>query len=224
MLSTNQSKARSFYWADRTPGPQTSQHTKKTVCIAAFASAPASLQQKSRSPRPTWNISEVDPRTAINDLILASLIKQRQMLLIQPHIRDSQIVPPHIQPIHFIMELLSERVRHKRIFRHHDSPATQPRSIINPAIQTHRSEISTFSPPQVFSWESRRPSFHHSLLVANIPIVIGEKSSVFEPPPQNWRSSAVMEAELPMPSHTLLGMNWSGSRRKLTKFTRVLGS
>ena len=185
MLSTNHFKARRPYWADRTLGLQTSQHTTKTVCIAVFASIPASLRHSLHSLRPTRDISEVDPRIAINDLVLAGLIKQRQMLLVQPHIRDSQIVLPHVDPVDSVMELLSERMRHKRILCHHDSPPAKPRSAINSSIHTYRSEISTFSPPQVLSWGSRRPSFHHILLVANIPIVIGEKSSVFEPPPQN---------------------------------------
>ena len=48
------------------------------------------------------------------------------MLLIQPHIRNSQIVLPHIEPVHLIVELGSERMSYKRVFRHDNSPSAQP--------------------------------------------------------------------------------------------------
>ena len=53
------------------------------------------------------------------------------MLLVQPHLRDSQIVLPHIEPVDSVVELLAEGVCHERIFCHHYSPAAQPGSAIN---------------------------------------------------------------------------------------------
>ena len=55
-----------------------------------------------------------------------------------------------------------------------------------------------------------------------MPIVISEVLSVVLPPPQNWRRSAVMDAELPRPVHAALGRKLKGSRLKLMKLTVVL--
>ena len=89
--------------------------------------------------------------------------------------------------------------------------------------QFYRNEISTFSPPQTRSAGSIVPSSHHSLLVANMPMVIGEKLSLLLPPPQNWSKSAITLAELPIPCHALRGRYTLPSMLKLMKFTVVLG-
>ena len=47
--------------------------------------------------------------------------------------------------------------------------------------------------------------FHQYLDVENMPIVIGEKSSLLEPPPQKMPRDHVKEAELPTPAWIDIG-------------------
>ena len=136
---------------DRVHGHRTFQHTKRMVYSEDDSSVLFSLNTHSRAEQSTRDISIILLRFPIEQLDSACVVEQIQILFVQPHIGDANVVREHIRTVYLIRKLGPECMSNKRVLRDDNSPSAQPRSTIESACTPYRSEISTFSPPHVFN-------------------------------------------------------------------------